>query len=463
MDFSGQPHLPCTTGRGQFGQCKARKQKSEIFEFALKRSLPGRKDDGARAIPTRTAVRMVGARSPLHHLQLDTRTFVAPLRISDGGTMRGAGGAITDRGPARDTFRVAAAQQLAAKARPSGSQNRSQHGGQQLHSPRNRDDSGMFGVLGEYKAPGSPRNQVEMFYIRGNRRGPQEVRLIGCNPHAKAVYQSPHLANATLAQLSPRGALVKLGRNPSLVPVGDGDDWKTGWHKDGRRLQGDGVKWAGSQSKEKGDTSVFSAAPVAVNSPEAGDVSKLWTRGQAQQRKGSKPRGLALLRASSPVPHESPIGSPAASPIPSILSPLLQAATQGQEHAVSSTNWPRPEGSPWKVIIKKAKRKDRTFEDHAERVFGDDGGEMTQPHQLHRRDQILARIPRQWLHKNLTDIKLVACRIESLPSSFGHYAVNVTSLILEHNLICELPESVGKMIKLKHLGSSFLVSMRIFS
>ena len=340
-------------------------------------------------------------------------------------------GALTDR--PRDTFRAAASQQLAGGG---GQTHRTTYGGNPLHSPRNRDPGALFGEATAYKAPGSPRNQVEMFYIRHNKTGPKEVRLIARRDRAATFHQSPSFVNATLAQISPRSSFqdVAGGRACELVAVGRVTDWKTGWQKDGARLAGDGVKWSGRPRKKHGDYGTFTAdAPVPLNSPLADNTSTLWQRGGAQRRKTPPTPDSADAEG-----MRSPAGS------------LAESVTL--RSPIGNTKWPRQGGSPWKTFVTQVKKRSMTYEDRAEDTFGHAGAGMTQLHQLHRRNQLLTRIPRQWLHTKLTDININACQIQSLPSSFGDYAFNVTSLMLEHNLLSSLPDSIAKMSKLRFLG-----------
>jgi len=342
-----------------------------------------------------------------------------------------ASGAHTDR--PRDTFRVAASQQLAAGGAQT---HRTTYGGKPLHSPRNRDPGALFGEARAYKAPGSPRYQIEMFYIRHNKKGPKEVRLIARRDRAATFHQSPSLVNAALAQISPRSSFqdVAGGRARELVAVGPVTDWKTGWQKDGSRLAGEGVKWSGRTRKKKGDYGTFTAeAPVPLNSPLADNTSTLWQRGGAQRRKTPPTPDSAVAEC-----MRSPAGS------------LAESVTL--RSPIGNTKWPRQGGSPWKTFVKQVKKRSMTYEDQAEDTFGHAGAGLTQLHQLHRQNQLLTRIPRQWLHTKLTDININACQIQSLPSTFGDYALNVTSLMLEHNLLSSLPDSIAKMSKLRFLG-----------
>lgn len=396
------------------------------------------------------------------HLQIDTRNFVDPLRlpVSDLSKQFHTG-AHTDRGPRpRSTFFAAASDQLGKHTgRTYLDEAYTTYGGQMLHSPRNRGDGHLSTTRHlHYRAPGSPRNQVELFYIRSNMRGPKEVRLLarqtGRARATENVYQSPFLANTTLAQLSPRRALTKTGfRDPKLVAVGRGDDWLEGWQKNGARLQGEGVKWSGRPRRERGDTSTFVSEPVAILSPRAGDESMFWTRGAAMKRKDPPMDGMASV---SPASLASLQSSEDRNSMADPLSPLGRTNFDGSSRklGISTTGWPQTDGSPWKSFVKNAKKRERSFEDEAESIFGQAAAasKMKQPNRLRKSNEHLTRLPRQWLHKTLTDISLISCRLESLPSSLGDYAMNVTSLILEHNLLSELPDSMEKMDKLKYLG-----------
>jgi len=399
---------------------------------------------------------MAPVREQVAHLQVDTFALAPPLRLPASAARGQPSGAQTDRG-ARSTFHLSAAHQL---GRDTERQQYTTYGGQLLHSPRNRDDGNLSPTRrGTYRAPGSPRNQVELFYIRSNMRGPREVRLLARRkgsgaPGIQSVYPSPRLANATLAQLSPRRALAKAGiRAPRLFAVNPGDDWLEGWQKNGARLQGEGVKWSGRLRREPGDTSVFVSEPVAILSPRAGDESMFWTRGAAMQRKDPPKDGMASASPASLASLASSEGHGDTNDGQSPLAhTLFEASTR--KSGVGTTGWPRTEGSPWKSFVKNAKKRERSFEDEAEKFFGEQAVEsdMKQPNRLRKNNEHLTRLPRQWLHKSLIDISLVACRLESLPSSLGDYAINVTSLILEHNMLSELPDSVAKMTKLKFLG-----------
>ena len=388
------------------------------------------------------------------HVEGDTRT-VAPTRLPLHlvGSLSSVG-AFTDRGQ-RDTFKAAAKDQLNSVG--GAKTHRITYGGKTLHSPRGADrDTGMLYAArcAQYKAPGSPRRQMEMFYIRSNMKGPLEVRLLS-KDHLKDHMNNeschlPGLINATLAELSPRCALGKVGtRSPkrsTLVPVGHGDDWKSGWQKNGTRLPGEGVKWSGIPPKDPGDTSVFVDAPIPQGLlPGAGDGTILWQRGskapKQRQAKSDPPKSLA--------------SSPQLSPHHEEVDALATDGHSVQHAAPRVTEWPRPQvhGNPWKRIINEVTKKNTTKEDQAEKIFGDKATGMTRPNELRKLNEVVTRIPQQWLHQNLTDIHLVACRIEGLHAQFGEYASNVTSLVLEHNMLNDLPDSLALMTKLHHLGA----------
>jgi len=368
----------------------------------------------------------------LQHRPGSSRMARGGLFLDTGMVGQASSGALTDR--PRDAFRIAAAQQLATGGAQT---HRTTYGGKMLHSPRDRDLGALVGEAQAYRAPGSPRNQVEMFYIRHNQRGPKEVRLIARRERAASFFQSPSFVNATLAQTSPRSSFDDPAGSRArreLVAVGPVTDWKAGWRRDGSRLPGEGVKWSGRPRKEWGDTATFAAeAPVPLLSPLAGNTSTLWQRGGAQQRKTPPPMSAS--------PDAEGMRSPAES--------LAESVTRSP---IGNTKWPRPGGSPWKSFVKQVKKRNQTYEDHAEHTFGHAGAGMTQPSKLHKRNEMLTRIPRQWLHTRLTDINITACRLHSLPSSFGDYAFNTTSLMLEHNQLSSLPDSIAKMSKLRFLG-----------
>ena len=71
---------------------------------------------------------------------------------------------------------------------------------------------------------------------------------------------------------------------------------------------------------------------------------------------------------------------------------------------------------------------------------------------LARNNEKLVAIPGDLLHQGLTEVSLVSCCLEVLPSDFGDCAPNITKLILEHNQLASLPASLVKMSHLQHLG-----------
>ena len=71
---------------------------------------------------------------------------------------------------------------------------------------------------------------------------------------------------------------------------------------------------------------------------------------------------------------------------------------------------------------------------------------------LARNNEKLVALPRELLHQGLTEVSLVSCCLEVLPSDFGDCAPNITKLILEHNQLASLPASLVKMSHLQHLG-----------
>ena len=325
---------------------------------------------------------------------------------------------------------------------------------QPLHEPRNRDSAFEGTNAHEYRAPGSPRNpyrKVEMFYINANVRGPREVRLIARQELAARQQEpltiaatfpldqqqlTPALSNATLAALTPRGALARGSQPQKLVAVRLGDDWSTGLKKDGEQ-----VKWNGSSSNKKGGGSTFVPCHAAISPlPVNGRNKKSHKVGKAGPATTCDKTGITLA---------SPVDSKA-----SRKSKGMQKATK----SVSSA-WPREAASPgaWAMFVKGVKDRARgnmSYEEHADKFFGDSGKGMQKPDRLNIREpaEPLVRLPQQWLHTGLTHISLVACRLNSLPSSFGDYSFNVTNLMLEHNVLSGLPDSFCKMVRLKYLG-----------
>ena len=165
----------------------------------------------------------------MQHARANMQTSRMPtLPIAMGGIPPAGShwysGALTDR-PSRGA-------ELRALGRPRRER-------QPLHEPRNRDSAFEGMNAHEYRAPGSPRNpyrKVEMFYINANVRGPREVRLIARQELAARQQEpltiaatfpldqqqlTPALSNATLAALTPRGALARSSQPPKLVAAQD--------------------------------------------------------------------------------------------------------------------------------------------------------------------------------------------------------------------------------------------------
>jgi hypothetical protein len=287
-----------------------------------------------------------------------------------------------------------------------------------LDAPIIREAFSPRATMKEYKAPGSPRHQLEMFYIRSNVRGPQEVRLIARQELARGAYQSPSLANATLAMLSPRCGPLASKRTQ---------------FENGARSTKNGVHLSNFNSR---------TIPLAVAEGKSSERRglKLPPGGDGDQQDSfSGPPSTSSSQMSMDV-----LASPGRAISPLATSKVLRPTVTG--------SWPQSRGGPWKQMTKRVRKRNPSYEDVVEDCFGDQSQNISRRTTIRMKNKVIPRLPHQLLYDTLTDISIVSCRLETLPSSFGEYAKNVTSLIIEHNMLEELPNSMSQMTKLKYLG-----------